>query len=56
MTGKASSRRSIVGIIFIATASLFGLTVCEQSRGEVRIDTDDYTSVVEQLVPHHISD
>ena len=56
MTGNVSSRRSIFGVIALVPVSLFGLTACEQSGGEVRIDTDDYTSVVEQLVPHHISD
>ena len=46
MTGNVSSRRSIFGVIALVTVSLFGLTACEQSGGEVLIDADDIGGVV----------
>ena len=46
MAGRVSSRRSIVGIALIATASLIGLTACEQAGGDVAIDDDDIGGVV----------
>ena len=46
MMGKVSSRRSIVGIAFIATVSLFAVTACGQAGGDVLIDDDDIGGVV----------
>jgi hypothetical protein len=46
MAGRVSSRRSIVGLALIATASLIGLTACERAGVDVAIDDDDIGGVV----------